>query len=64
MVLIETLIGTAGRLCAARVVRSVPGLDEAAMNAVRQWEFTPGLRDGVPVPIRMTTAVGFTRHAP
>jgi len=43
----------------ARVVRSVPLLDEAALDAVRQWEFTPTMINGVPVQVLMTVTVNF-----
>jgi len=35
-------------------------LDAAALDAVRQWEFTPTLLNGVPVPVIMTVTVQFT----
>jgi TonB family protein len=38
----------------------VPGLDQAAIDSVRQWEFTPTLRNGVPVSVIMTVTVNFT----
>jgi len=41
------------------VLRSVPLLDEAAVDAVRQWQFTPTLLNGEPVPVVMTVTVGF-----
>ena len=33
---------------------------DAALNAVRQWKYTPTLLNGVPVPIVMTVTVNFT----
>jgi protein TonB len=44
----------------ARVLRSIALLDQAALEAVRQWEFTPTLLNGVPVPVIMTVTVNFT----
>jgi hypothetical protein len=44
----------------ARVIRSIPELDQAAVDAVRQWEFTPTLLNGVPTPVLMTVTVNFT----
>ena len=41
------------------VLRSVPLLDEAAIQAVEQWEYTPTLLNGVPVPIIMTVTSEF-----
>jgi protein TonB len=43
------------------VLREVhPGLDEAALEAVRQWEFTPTLLNCEPVEVVMTVTMNFT----
>ena len=60
IVIIEATIGADGRVENARILRSVPLLDEAALEAVRQWEYTPSLLNGVPVPVIMTVTVTFT----
>ena len=60
VVIIEATIGPNGRVQDARVLRSIPLLDQAALDAVRQWEFTPTLLNGVPVPVIMTVTVQFT----
>ncbi len=60
VVIIEATIGPNGRVQDARVLRSIPLLDAAALDAVRQWEFTPTLLNGVPVPVIMTVTVQFT----
>ena len=59
-VIIEATIGTDGRVMNARVLRQVAQLDQAALDAVRQWEFTATLLNGVPVPVIMTVTVTFT----
>ncbi len=59
VVIIEATIGVDGRLINARLLRSIPLLDQAALEAVRQWEFTPTLLNGVPVPVIMTVTVNF-----
>jgi TonB family protein len=41
------------------VLRSIPLLDAAALDAVRQWEFTPTRLNGVAVPVIMTVTVSF-----
>jgi protein TonB len=33
--------------------------DQAALDAVRQWIFTPTTLNGVPVPVLMTVTVQF-----
>jgi TonB family protein len=60
VVILEATIDTDGRVYDARVLRSIPGLDEAAMDAVKQWEFTPTELQGVRVPVIMTVTVNFT----
>src|SRR6185295_3761944 len=60
VVIIEATIGPNGKVQDARVLRSIPLLDSAALDAVRQWEFTPTLLNGVPVPVIMTVTVQFT----
>ena len=59
IVILEATIGVDGRVTDAKVLRSVPLLDEAALNAVRQWAYTPTLMNGVPVPVIMTVTVTF-----
>ena len=60
VVILETVIGADGKVQDARVLRSVPLLDQAALDAVKQWEFTPTLLNGSPVSIVMTVTVQFT----
>ncbi len=59
IVIIEAVIGVDGRVKEARVLRSKPLLDQSALDAVRQWEFTPTTLNGVPVPVIMTVTVDF-----
>ncbi len=59
VVIVETLIGPDGKVQDARILRSIPLLDQAALEAVRQWAFTPTLLNGAPVPIVMTVTVNF-----
>jgi TonB family protein len=61
VVICEIVVGTDGRVTDAKVLRSIPLLDEAALEAVRQWEYTPTLLNGMPVPVIMTVTVNFTR---
>ena len=58
-VVIEAIISTDGKVINARVLRSVPLLDEAALDAVRQWVYTPGRLNAQPVAIIMTVTVTF-----
>jgi periplasmic protein TonB len=58
-VLIEAIIGPDGRVREARLLRSISLLDEAALDAVRAWEYSPTLLNGQPVPVIMTVTVRF-----
>jgi protein TonB len=60
VVILEAVIGEDGTVRDGRILRSRPLLDEAAMDAVRQWRFTPTLLNGQPVPVIMTVTVAFT----
>jgi protein TonB len=59
VVILEVKIGTDGRIQDGRVLRSIPLLDEAALDAVKQWEFEPTLMNGQPIPVIMTVTVNF-----
>ena len=61
-VTIEATIGEDGKVIDAKVVRSIPLLDQAALDAVRQWEYMPSLLNGVPVPVLVTVTINFTRQ--
>ena len=60
VVIIEVRIGTDGRVEEGHVLKSIPLLDQAALDAVKQWEFVPTLMNGAPVPIMMTVTVNFS----
>ena len=48
-----------GGIESVRVLRSIPVLDQAAVDAVQQWRYTPGLLNGQAVPVVMTVTVNF-----
>jgi protein TonB len=58
-VIIEALIGADGHVQSARSLRPTPFLEEAALEAVRQWVFTPTRLNGKAVPVVMTVTVDF-----
>jgi protein TonB len=60
VVIIEAVIGPDGNVQSAKVLRSIPLLDKAALSAVQQWVFTPTLLNGFPVAVIMTVTVNFT----
>lgn len=58
-VVIEAVIGPDGKVKDVKVIHSVPALDQAALVAVRQWEYTPPVLNGVAVAVLMTVVVNF-----
>jgi protein TonB len=60
MVILEIIVGPDGAVREAQVLRSIPLLDQAAVDAVMQWRFTPTLLNGQAVPVIMTVTVNFT----
>ncbi len=58
-VIIEATIGADGKVIGAKVLRSVPMLDQAALDAVKQWEYSPSRLNGKPVPVKITVTVNF-----
>ena len=60
VVILEAVIDTDGKVKNLKLIRSAPGLDDAAATAVKQWEYTPTLVNGVAVPVIMTVTMTFT----
>lgn len=60
VVILEALIDPSGAVANAKVLRSIPLLDQPALGAVSQWKFTPTLVNGQPVAVLMTVTVNFT----
>jgi TonB family protein len=60
VVIAEIRIEPDGQVSRVQIVRSIPALDEAAVAAIRQWEFMPTLLNGAAVPVVMTVTVQFS----
>jgi len=59
-VLLWVIVGPDGRPRDIRVQRSLGmGLDEKAIEAVRQWKFEPSMKDGHPVAVQVNIEVSF-----
>ena len=58
-VILEATIGANGKVINVQVLQSRPLLDQAAIDAVRQWEFTPTLLNGEPTAVIMNVTVNF-----
>jgi protein TonB len=62
IVILEAVVNEDGAVRDVRVLRSEPLLDQAAIDAVKQWRFSPTLLNGQAIPIVMTVTVAFTLH--
>lgn len=60
IVILEAVVDQNGDVADAKVLKSIPLLDQAAVNAVRQWRYAPTTLNGVPVPVIMTVTVNFS----
>ena len=59
-VLLSIEVSASGTASNIKVVRSLGlGLDEKAIEAVKQWKFKPGYKDGKPVTVAATIEVNF-----
>ncbi|HEX2834727.1 MAG TPA: M56 family metallopeptidase [Thermoanaerobaculia bacterium] len=60
VVIVEAHIDETGVVSDTRVLKPLPmGLDQAAVDAVKQWVFEPALKDGKPVPVIFNLTVNF-----
>jgi TonB family protein len=60
-VVLEVVVLRDGSVGDVRIVRALGGgLDEKAVQAVRQWRFAPAVRRGVPVDVVVEVAVEFS----
>lgn len=57
VVILELVIGTDGSVTSAKVLRGQPGIDQAAIDAAKQWRYEPVLLNGVAVPVILTATV-------
>jgi len=58
-VVLEAFLDADGTVKAARVTRSLPLLDDEALECVRHWQFSPLVVDGRPTPTVVTMDVAF-----
>ena len=56
---VELTVGPDGKVVATRVLKSVPVLNQAALDAVEQWEYAPTRVKGVAVPVILNVAINF-----
>ena len=60
IVVLEATIDESGIVRDLRIVRSIPLLDRAAIDAVSKWRYTPTRLNGAPVAVIMTVHLTFS----
>lgn len=65
-VTLDVLIDSTGRVAAVKPLSGPVALQEAAMDALRQWKYEPARLNGQPVSMHLSVAMkcGLTRSAP
>ncbi len=59
-VVLAIVIDAQGNVKDPQVIKALGlGLDEEALNTVKTWKFKPAMRNGVPVPVRVTVEISF-----
>jgi TonB family protein len=59
-VTVSVVVSEEGKATDIKVTKSLgAGLDQNAIDAVKQWVFKPGTKDGVPVPVFAVIQVNF-----
>lgn len=58
-VTIDALIDASGKVAEVKVISGPPLLHRAALDAVKQWKYTPAQLDGSPTAIHLTVTVQF-----
>jgi TonB family protein len=56
---VSVVIDPNGNIEKAKVVKSIPQLDAAAVEAVKKWKYAPTVVNGVAVPVTMVVQVTF-----
>jgi len=60
IVILEATVNEAGAVTDVRTLRSIILLDQAAINAVKQWRYQPLILNGTPVPFILTVTLSFS----
>jgi protein TonB len=63
VVILEAMVGADGHVESVKVLRSVKFLDQAAIDAVSQWQYSPLVLNGVPTPFVLTVTLSFRTMA-
>jgi TonB family protein len=64
IVVLAITIGDHGLVMEVKVLESVPGLDQAAINAVKEWQYSGAWIGGEPVHYTTTVTIKFSLNGP
>jgi TonB family protein len=56
---LEIRVDETGAVADAKIIRSIPMLDEAALATVKQWRYEPTIVEGRAVPVKMVVTINF-----
>jgi protein TonB len=60
VVILEATVNADGTVESVRVLRSVKMLDDAAVEAVKQWKYSPLVLNGTPTPFVLSVTLSFS----
>jgi protein TonB len=60
LVILEATVAADGTVESVRVLRSVKFLDQAAVDAVKQWKYSPLVLNGIPTPFVLSVTLNFS----
>jgi TonB family protein len=63
-VMTQVLVNREGNVVDARIVKSIPMLDQVALDAIRQWRFKPAMSNGQPVAVWVAVRLKFGSSPP
>ena len=59
-VVLQATVGEDGKVRNIKVIKSIPLLDQAAIDALSQWVYAPATRNGVAVAVEITVTISFS----
>jgi len=61
VVLLQVIVDTEGNVSRPQIIKGLPmGLDQLALETVKQWKFKPAEREGKPVPVYYNLTINFS----
>jgi protein TonB len=63
VVLLQVVVDEVGQVVETKILRGHPLLTQAAVEAVRQWRYSPTLLQGEPIPVTAVVTVNFVLRA-